>query len=74
MRFTKAFNYESLKSYISDFYEIIFYNWSEYDPVVCDPNDEKRLKELNNQLLEKLEEVSNIIEQMGAINKDSFGC
>jgi len=74
MRFTKTFGHEGIKEKLKDIYETVFYNWSEFDPVVCNPNDEDKLKELGADLLTNLEELSDIIDKMGKINKDSFEC
>lgn len=74
MRFSKTFNYEQARIYIEDLYDTLIYNWPEYDLEVCDPNDEEKLKELGADLLLLLEEVYDIIDKMGKINKDSFGC
>lgn len=74
MRFTKTFEYENIKEKLNDIYESVTYNWSEYDPSVCDPEDENKLKELGENLNTKLEEIQQIIEKMSYINKESFGC
>lgn len=74
MRFTKTFEYENIKEKLNDIYESVIYNWSEYDPSVCDPEDEEKLEKLGEDLQDKLHLVQQVIEKMSHINKESFGC
>lgn len=72
MSFTDYFDYDEMERKVQSIYDIIVYNWDEYNPSVCDDEDE--LEKLGKELLNKLTEIEDIIEKMNKINVDSYGC
>lgn len=74
MRFKDTIDYEQLKDNINNLFANIVYTWTEYNPIVCDPKDEEKLKQLSTQLLIKLEDAAETIDEMDSIRIDSYGC
>lgn len=74
MRFKNVIEYKDLEEKSNEIYMTVLHTWEEYNPVICDPKDEEKLKKLSKQLLTKLQEAAEIIDEMDKIRIDSFGC
>lgn len=71
MRFTEALEIDKIRNKFSDLSEYL-YNWEQFNPV-CPEENIQKIKILQKEVLDKIDELELKIEELGEINIDSYG-